>query len=138
MWRTLIAVALLSLTCLAGCDNGTAPTPSAKPVTSVPRSNWLGLPSAVNQVVHLLHEGTGWILNKSQVDVSKVGGVRKGAKADSHLADFQVKVTKGDQSFETTIRDVPCDGDGIPTEEAVTKLREAVENIKAKIRRLQN
>ena len=69
---------------------------------------------------------------------SRLGDVRPAAGAGyDHVADFRIAVTKGGSSFETTARDVPCDTDGIPTEQAVTRLREAVEDIKAKIKRLQ-
>jgi hypothetical protein len=89
-------------------------------------------------VVEQVNEGTNWILNKGQVSIAKVGDVRAGATAETFVADFSISVTNGTNSFETTAKGVPCDADGIPTEESITKLREAVEEIKAKIKKLQN
>ena len=98
----------------------------------------MGIPSAVNSVIVFLHEGTGWLLNKSEVSVKKVGDVHESESTDNELvADFQITVEYGGESFETTAKDVPCDVDGIPTEEAVDRLRTAVEGIKAKMKRLQ-
>ncbi len=101
---------------------------------------WLGIPSAVNQVIVLLHDGTGWLLNKSQVSVKKASEVRAPAsdtEDEEWTADFHITVQFGGETFETTAKDVPCDRDGIPTEAAVDRLRAAVEDIKAKMKRLQ-
>ncbi|MBL8889407.1 MAG: hypothetical protein JNL67_05480 [Planctomycetaceae bacterium] len=133
--RPLI-VLVLGISSLLGCENGAAPAqPSAAPVTTP----WLGIPSAINQVIVFLHEGTGWLLDKSEVSVKKSSEVRKTADDSSELvADFQISVKFGDETFETTAKDVPCDNDGIPTEAAVERLRTAVEDIKSKMKRLQN
>jgi hypothetical protein len=101
-------------------------------------SGWLGIPSACKCVAELLNEGTNWVLNKNQVSVVKVGDVRPSSGTASFIADFKIGVTNGTNSFETVAKNVPCDKDGIPTEDSVTKLREAVREIKAKIKRLQN
>jgi hypothetical protein len=131
---TVLAVCFLNLAFLAGCDGGKS---SSTPRPA--RTGWLGFSSTAQHIVEWLHEGTGWVLNKSQVSVVKEGEVRAVTGAShSHVADFKITVTKGNNTFETTARDVPCDKDGIPTEESVTKLREAVEVIKDKIKRLQN
>jgi hypothetical protein len=132
----LLLLGALTLFTVVGCD--TTPAPSAAAPAAAAPTGWLGTASAVHQVTVWLHEGTGWLLNKGQVSVTKVGDVRRASgSGDGHVADFQIAVTKGGNRFETTARDVPCDGDGIPTEQAVTRLREAVEDIKAKIKRLQ-
>jgi hypothetical protein len=101
-------------------------------------SGWLGIPSACKYVAEWLNEGTNLVLNKNQVSVVKVGDVRPCGDTAMFVADFKIGVTNGTNSFETVAKDVPCDKDGIPTEESVTKLREAVADIKAKIRRLQS
>jgi hypothetical protein len=100
---------------------------------------WLGIPSAVNQVIIALHDGTGWLLNKSQVAIRKAGDVRViETNGDQCLADFHVSVQFAGETFETTAKDVPCDKDGIPTEAAIDRLRHSVEDIKTKMKRLQN
>ncbi|MEZ6102479.1 MAG: hypothetical protein R3E01_26360 [Pirellulaceae bacterium] len=101
----------------------------------------MGIPSAVNQVITMIHDGTGWLLNKSEVSVKKVGNIRPtngNVTSESFLADYQIAVSYGGESFETTATDVPCDRDGIPTEASVERLRVAVEDIKQKMKRLQN
>ena len=133
----LIVFAVLS-SCV-GCDNAQVTSNSSAPlVSSIPKSPWLGIPSAVNQVVVALHEGTGWLLNKSEVSVKKSGEVQTASNDGGYTASFQIAVRFGGESFETTARDVPCDSDGIPTEAAVDRLRVAVEDIKSKMKRLQN
>ena len=89
----------------------------------------------------MIHDGTGWLLNKSEVSVKKVGNIRPtngNVTSESFLADYQIAVSYGGESFETTATDVPCDRDGIPTEASVERLRVAVEDIKQKMKRLQN
>lgn len=119
-----------------GCDKGaSSPANNAAPAATP----WLGIPSAINQVIVFLHEGTGWLLDKSEVKIKKLNDVRKvGAVSNELVADFSISVHFGDETFETTAKDVPCDNDGIPTEAAVDRLRIAVEDIKAKMKRLQN
>jgi hypothetical protein len=89
-------------------------------------------------VLEYVNEGANWVLNKNQVSVVKIGDVRPGSGTGLFVADFKIGVTNGTNSFETVAKDVPCDKDGIPTEDSVTRLREAVGEIKAKIKRLQN
>lgn len=96
----------------------------------------MGISSAVNQVVIAIHDGTGWLLNKSEVSVKKSGEVRA-IDGQESVADFQIAVRYGGESFETTAKDVPCDKDGIPTESSIDRIRTAVEDIKAKMKRLQ-
>lgn len=121
----------------SGCSGGTQDA-------NVPGSNavpagWLGIPSAINYIVNGLHEGTGWLLNKSQVSIKKVGDVRPlDAETGVCEADFLIAVEYGNESFETTAKSVPCDQDGIPTEASVDRLKTSVEEIKAKMKRLQN
>jgi hypothetical protein len=100
-------------------------------------SGWLGIPSACNYVVQCVNDGTNWVLNKNQVSVVKRGEVRASGSTGSFVADFKIGVNNGTNSFETVAKDVPCDSDGIPTEASVTRLREAVEDIKTKIKGLQ-
>jgi hypothetical protein len=115
-----------------GCDH-----PVANRAVSNP-APWMGIPSAVNQVIVSLHDGTGWLLNKSEVTVKKSGDVRLGETGvQDFLADFLISVHFGGETFETTAKDVPCDKDGIPTEAAVDRLRTSVEDIKSKMKRLQ-
>lgn len=121
---------------LAGCDKPAAPASNVAPPAS---SQWLGIPSAVNQVIVFLHDGTGWLLNKSEVTVKKSGEVQSvDATSNEWVADFMISVHFGGETFETTAKDVPCDNDGIPTEAAIDRLRASVEDIKAKMKRLQN
>jgi hypothetical protein len=133
---TIAVICVSAFPFLVGCDSGTGakPVPASR---SGSNSGWLGIPSTVGQVIQMLHDSTGWILNKSQVSVVQIGKVRQ-IDSESHVAEFRITVTHGGSSFETVAKDVPCDKDGIPTENSVTKLREAVEDIKAKIKRLQN
>jgi hypothetical protein len=119
----------------AGCGAPTTPASNSVPPASAP---WLGIPSAVNQVIVFLHDGTGWLLNKSEVTVKKSGEVRAVESTSKEwVADFLISVHFGGETFETTAKDVPCDNDGIPTEAAVDRLRTSVEDIKAKMKRLQ-
>jgi hypothetical protein len=117
---------LLAAVLLTGCDGKSGGTA------------WLGTASACKQVVEMVNEGTNWVLNKNQVSVVKVSDVRPSSSTGRFVADFKIGVTNGTNSFETVAKEVPCDKDGIPTEESVGRLREAVEEIKAKIKRLQN
>ncbi len=127
-----VTIVLFAIAIFSGCD---------QPVTNKAVSNpapWMGIPSAVNQVIVSLHDGTGWLLNKSEVAVKKSGDVRLGETGDKEcLADFLISVRFGGETFETTAKDVPCDKDGIPTEAAVDRLRTSVEDIKSKMKRLQ-
>lgn len=136
--RNFLTLAVVCCALGLGCNKANAPQP-ANPVAEMTISGapWLGIPSAVNQIVVLLHEGTGWLLNKSDVAVKKVSDV-EAAASDTMQADFQITVRIGGETFETTAKDVPCDKDGIPTEAAVDRLRTAVEDIKTKLKRLQN
>lgn len=102
-----------------------------------PGTAWLGIPSACKTVIESINSGTDWVLNKNQVSVVKVSEVKE-LDGGACAADFKISVTDGTNSFETTAKAVPCDKDGIPTEKSVDKLRESVEDIKAKIKRLQN
>jgi hypothetical protein len=129
----------LALATLAGsgCSGGTLAANA--PGANVAPAGWLGIPSAINYIVNGLHEGTGWLLNKSQVSIKKVGEVRTlESESDAWEADFQIAVEFGNESFETTAKSVPCDQDGIPTEASVDRLKNSVEEIKAKMKRLQN
>ncbi|MDX1930618.1 MAG: hypothetical protein SFV81_29105 [Pirellulaceae bacterium] len=131
-----LILVLVALAGLAGCNNQTSPLSNSSVSSPAP---WLGIPSAVNQVIVFLHEGTGWILNKSEVTVKKFGDVRSSeSTSNEKVADFLISVHFGGETFETTAKDVPCDNDGIPTEAAIDRLRSSVEDIKAKMRRLQN
>lgn len=122
-----------------GCDIDKGPSHTTSPiVSSIPKAPWLGIPSAVNQVIVALHDGTGWLLNKSEVSVKKTGEVQTASDDGGFTASFQIAVRFGGESFETTAKDVPCDSDGIPTEAAVDRLRISVEDIKSKMKRLQN
>lgn len=127
-----LTILLCAFAVFGGCD---------APVTNKAVSNpapWMGIPSAVNQVIVSLHDGTGWLLNKSEVTVKKSGDVRFGETSEKEcLADFLISVHVGGETFETTAKDVPCDKDGIPTEAAVDRLRTSVEDIKSKMKRLQ-
>ena len=121
---------------LAGCGNQTSPASNSLVSSPAP---WLGIPSAVNHVIVYLHDGTGWILNKSEVAVKKAGEVRSvESNSKERVADFLISVHFGGETFETTAKEVPCDNDGIPTEAAVERLRSSVEDIKRKMKRLQN
>jgi hypothetical protein len=101
-------------------------------------STWAGIPSTVKYVTQCVHDATGWALNKCVVRMAKVGDVRLAqGVTDSFVADFTIEVHHGGNSFQTTAKDVPCDRYGIPTQESVTKLKESVEDIKAKFKQLQ-
>jgi hypothetical protein len=133
----LLAGLALATVAWSGCSGGT-PAANAPGANTVP-TGWLGIPSAINYIVNGLHEGTGWLLNKSQVSIKKVGDVRTlDTETDAWEADFQIAVQYGNESFETTAKSVPCDQDGIPTEASVDRLKNSVEEIKAKMKRLQN
>ncbi len=120
-----------------GCGGSDSPSSKTNNAPTVPRGfDWDSIQSAVGFVVENLHYGTGWILNKSQVSVSKVGEVR-GTDPDGYVADFRISVSKNENTFDTVAKNVPCDSFGIPTESSVGKLGEAVEDIKAKIKKFQ-
>jgi hypothetical protein len=133
--NTLVLVILLTCGVLSACANTSRP-----PVSSAPKTgDWLGYASVVEDVVEFIHDGTGRLLNKNQVRVERVGSVREVVNQDGlYVADYRITVTESDNSFSTTASDVPCDKDGIPTDASVDRIREAVEEIKRKIDRLQN
>ena len=128
-----VAICMLAIS-FCGCGD----SPSTGDSSPMFGTGWLGIPSAVKVVVEQINAGTNWILNKNQVSIAKVGDVRVDDSTKTFVADFKIAVHNGTNSFETTAHDVPCDKDGIPTEASITKLREAVEEIKDKIRRLQS
>ncbi len=132
----LVMCSLFVFGYVVGCEKATT-TVSTGPASSP--APWLGIPSAVNQVIIFLHDGTGWLLNKSEVIVKKSGDVRNVEPTSNEwMADFLISVHFGGETFETTARDVPCDRDGIPTKAAVDRLRTSVEDIKTKMKKLQN
>jgi hypothetical protein len=134
--RLFRRIFLVGAITIVGCSNATTPATGNTSSSSAP---WLGIPSAVNQVIVFLHDGTGWLLNKSEVTVKKSGDVRAVTDTSKEwVADFLISVEFGGEAFETTAKDVPCDTDGIPTEAAVDRLRTSVEDIKAKMKRLQD
>jgi hypothetical protein len=61
-------------------------------------------------------------------------GVRKEASGNAHISDFQITVNYRRTEFTSTSKDLPCSADGIPTEEGNRRIKEAVEEIKARIR----
>lgn len=127
-----LTIVLCGIAIFGGCDQ-----PVVNKAVSNP-ARWMGISSAVSQVIVSLHDGTGWLLNKSEVTVKKSGDVRLGEASENEcLADFLISVHVGGETFETTAKDVPCDRDGIPTEAAVDRLRTSVEDIKSKMKRLQ-
>lgn len=127
-------VSALFVAATIGCGG---PRPQDIPDIPVP-STWLGMTSVVKDVVQLVNAGTNWVLSLNQVKVSKVSDVRKTGITRTAVADFKIEVTNGTTTFDTVAKDVPCDSDGIPTERSVDALKAAVEEIKAKIKRLQN
>jgi hypothetical protein len=131
-----LILATVLLTGCGGSDAGSKPGGGSS--SGGGGGGWLGIPSACKSVVEWVNEGTNWVLNKNQVSIAKVGEVRPVASTDTFIADFKIAVTNGTNSFETIAKEVSCDKDGIPTENSLTKLREAVEDIKAKIKRLQS
>jgi len=139
MKNLLSAVLLL---CVAlGCGSENVPSGAVKGGGGAGGSSsslWMGIPSVTKDVIVWINAGTNWVLNKNQVSVSKVSDVRPGSTEDSTVADFKIVVTNGLNTFDTVATDVPCDAKGIPTEESVDTIRTAVEDIKDKIRRLQN
>jgi hypothetical protein len=134
-WIWLAGLCLSSLGLLGCQDSPGTSAPSSAPAPT----GWLGIPSAINYIVNALHDGTGWLLNKSQVSIKKSGDIRPSETgAGAWEADFQITVEYGNESFETTAQNIPCDQDGIPTEASIDRLRTAVEDIKTKMKRLQN
>lgn len=97
--------------------------------------SWVGISSATETVIELIHEGTGWLLRKHQVEIERTGEVM--TEGGDYVSQFEITVTNGDSTFATTISDVPCDKIGIPTKESVSKLQKAVEDIKKKIKDIQ-
>ena len=129
-----LAIVVVALVFESGCEKPVVTGPNVTE-TTVP---WMGLSSAVNQVIVCMHEGTGWLLNKSEVAVKKSGDVRPLAGDGEWAADYLISVRLGGETFETTAKDVPCDRDGIPSEASVERLRASVEEIKVKMKRLQH
>ncbi|MCA9035893.1 MAG: hypothetical protein KDA91_12235, partial [Planctomycetaceae bacterium] len=85
--------ALGALAGLAGCNNQTSPASDKAASSPAP---WLGIPSAVNQIIAMMHDGTGWILNKSEVIVKKSGNVRSSESTSNEwMADFLISVHFG-------------------------------------------
>lgn len=132
--RKWIVVLLIGVA--AGCGRDTVPS-NAGGTGGGSASLWMGIPSVTKDVIEWINASTNWVLNKNQVSVSKVSDVRPGSDDDSTVADFKIVVTNGLNTFDTVAKSVPCDANGIPTEESVDAIRTAVEDIKAKIRRLQ-
>lgn len=134
MYRTAITLIVLIITgILTACSSPSLSTAPSK------TGDWLGYASVVDDVVGFVHDGTGWLLNKNQVEVEKQSEIRKSANSkEGYIADYSITVSNGDNSFSTVAKDVPCDRDGIPTESSIERIRMAVEDIKAKIKRLQS
>jgi hypothetical protein len=128
--KQLLPLLLLSAALIVspGCDRDPA-TGKRTP------KYWLGIPSAVETVIKVVHEGTGWILGKMNVTVV-AEEVR--SAGNGFVADMKITVTNGDNTFSTTAKDVPCDARGIPTAASVDVLRGAAEDIKSKIKRIQS
>lgn len=98
-----------------------------------------GYTSVVQNVVELIHDGTGWVLNKNQVKVEQKSPVRVSSiSSGGYVADYTITVIRGDNSFSSIATDLPCDKGGNLTDVSVDLIREAVEDIKSKIDRFQN
>lgn len=130
-----VLIALFSAIILSGCGNASGGTPA--PTSTIGGVHWSTMSDCVTNVVVWLNDGTNWMLNKSQVSVIKFSDVRPGKSVEGHVADFRIVVVDGTNTFDVVAKDVQCDELGIPTDASVDVLREAVEKIKTKIKRLQ-
>lgn len=84
-----------------------------------------------------IHNGTGWLLDKDNLKIeNKVVREDEGSPSN-YVGDFHISVLHKENSFATTAKDVPCDKNGIPTEDALERLNEAIDEIKSEIRMLQ-
>ena len=120
---------LIAIMLFVGCGQKS----NALPATS---KGWLGIPSAVNEVVTMIHDGTGWLINKSDVSIELQGEIVENSGV--FTGDYRITVEYGNEKFETVASKVPCDEFGIPTEQSTEKLRGAVEKIKERMKRFQD
>lgn len=129
---------LCSTACLipAGCGDGAAGQGQAGKRPNWAERRWKGVVSAKDLVVEWVHDGTGWLLGKDQVDIELDGEVLP--YGDGHVACYKIRVSDGDNTFETRTEWADCDPNGVPTEESIDEFRAAIEDIKSKIRRLQD
>ena len=140
--RNWAALPLLALAVCCGCGDSTSRPPAGPaPAAQGSSDGWWSL--VLGQVrtsggyaVEFVHDGTGWILGKNQIQIEQVGDIEE--RDGKRLARFQVTVSRADESFKTTIENIECDELGIPTEQAQAKMDEAVEKIKAMLDKLQS
>lgn len=123
---------VVSLLVAALIASGCQPDPTSGKSKFKP---WLGLPTVYEIVLEVVHKGTGRLLDKNKVSV-EAESIRKSTAG--FVSDMTITVTDGDNTFSTTAIDIPCDQNGIPTDESVDRIREAAEEIKEKISRFQN
>jgi hypothetical protein len=127
--RRIITIVLLLLFCTQpGCGIlAFGPSPMA----------FFGAPMIAGSCLRGLHEGTGWLLNKDDLKFECLT-VRSDEDSETGYAgDFKLNVTHKAISFTTTARDVPCDKDGIPSDEAFERLNGAIDGMKCEIRKLK-
>jgi len=91
---------------------------------------------ALGGAIEVIHDGSGWMLGKMHIEITKVGESRK-AEDGSYVADFSIRVANSDETFTSEIKDVQCDELGVPTKVSQEKFDEAVTRIKEMLGRLQ-
>lgn len=87
----------------------------------------------LTRIVQWIEDGTGIDIEKGDVTIESLGA-KTDATGKAHISDFKVTVNYRQTKFTSTPRDVPCSTDGVPTEEGNQRIKESVEEIKARIR----
>ena len=119
--------------CLIG-SVGCGPAPAPVSVSVPVPEKWVD--EIITHIVQWVEEGTGIDIERGDVKIESLGA-RKDASGSAHISDFKITVNYRKTAFTSTPKDIPCSADGIPTEEGNRRIKEAVEEIKTRIRAAQ-
>lgn len=127
----------LTMTVLIGCGQGGGGGGGGKG-GSVEVGIVIPLPQkwveeAISRIVAWMEDETGIEIEKGEVKIESLG-VRKEPNGDTHISDFKITVNYRKTEFTSTPKNISCSADGIPTDEGNQRIKEAVDEIKRKIR----
>jgi hypothetical protein len=126
----IFGAVLVGAVCLLGpfgCGPGPAPVSASVPIPE----KWVD--EIITHIVQWVEEGTGIDIERGDVKIESLGA-RKDSSGTAHIGDFKITVTYRKTAFTSAPKDIPCSADGIPTEEGNRRIKDAVEEIKARIR----
>ncbi len=126
------AVTLLAMSCLVGAS-GCGATPQPVVLIKIPEK-WVD--EIITRIVEWVEDGTGIDIEKGDVKVQSLGA-KQATTGEAHIGDFKITVNYRRAEFTSTPKDIPCSTDGIPTEEGNQRIKDAVEEIKSRIRAMR-